>query len=184
LSSYLDSTDYNRIKWEQVSPYPVISNTETGLIIDANFHKQSTYMYKYTLSSPEYSGCGSSTAKVYIRTLNDQIFGKMSDTITICSAYADSRAVNLNQIFGFELGGSIIPDVLRDPDGVAANNVRTLPPSSQYAGATVFNAQKAYAAADSDYDINYHGVAAKRFDFVYTATCIGGTKRVVLIVTK
>jgi hypothetical protein len=61
LSSYLDSTDYNRIKWEQVSPYPVISNTETGLIVNAHFHKRSTYTLKYTLSSPEYSGCGSNS---------------------------------------------------------------------------------------------------------------------------
>jgi hypothetical protein len=181
LPAYLDSTDYDRVVWDKVSPYPSIN---TAGIIEGNFTKNATYTYKYTILSPEYSGCGSSTAKVYVRTLNDHIFGKAIDTIMICSALADSRSVNLNPIFGLELGGYIIPDASKDLDGIVAANIRTLPASSQYADAVVFNAQKAYAAADADYDINYHGVAAKRFDFVYTGVCITGTKRVVLIVTE
>jgi hypothetical protein len=180
MSGYLDSTDYDRVSWANISPFPPVSAQG---VISGNFNKGATYTYKYTVLSPEYSGCGSSTAKVYIRTLNDHIFGKIIDTVEICIAYADSRSVNLNQIFGLALGGSITLDGLRDPDGVAANNIRTLPSSSQYAGSTVFNAQKAYTEADDSYDIPYKGVVSKRFDFVYTSSsCVIGTKRVVLIV--
>ncbi|MDR2027887.1 MAG: hypothetical protein LBQ01_10110, partial [Prevotellaceae bacterium] len=63
-------------------------------------------------------------------------------------------------------------------------NIRTFPASSKYFGAVVFNAQKAYGEADSSYDIIYKGIPAKKFDFVYTASCISGVKRVVLIVTE
>jgi uncharacterized repeat protein (TIGR01451 family) len=181
LSGYLDSTDYNRIRWEQVSTYPVITNTETGLIYDANFHKNSTYTFRYTLLSPEYSGCGSTTAKVYMRVLNDRMFGKTVDTITICSSLATSRFINLNQIFGLELGGSFTYP--NDPDNVAQDNTKESTAPSQYAGAVVFNAQKAYDEAGSDYDVTYKGVAGKRFDFVYTPSCVIGAKRVVLVVT-
>jgi uncharacterized repeat protein (TIGR01451 family) len=183
LTGYLDSTDYDRVKWEQVSPYPLISNAETGLIANSNFHKSSTYTYKYTLESPEYSGCGSTSARVYIRVLNDHIYGKTVDTVKICAALDASRSINLNQIFGLELGGVLTyPD---DPDNVIADNIRTSSSPSKYAGATVFKAQKAYAEADSSYGITYRGEAATKFEFLYTATsCVSETKRVVLIVTE
>jgi hypothetical protein len=183
LTKYLDSTDYNSVKWEQVSPYPPIVNLEKGLIIDKSFQKNSTYTLKYTLMSPEGSGCGSTSAKVYIRTLNDRIFGKTVDTITICSALATSRFVNLNQIFGLELGGVL---TYPNPDNVVLNNIKEYTSTSKYEGAIVFNAQKAYNEAGSSYD---HGSATvKKFDFVYTTTssssCVSETKRVTLIVTQ
>jgi hypothetical protein len=180
LSSYLDSTDYSRVNWEQVSPSPPITNTETGLIQDGYFNKGSTYTYKYTLLSPEYSGCGSTSAKVYVRILNDRILGKTVDTIRICSSFTDSRFVNLNQIFGLELGGSWSYPV--NTNNTVTNNLRELSTPSQYAGAVVFNAQKAYEEADSSY--NMQGTTDKKFIFVYTAACLVGTKRIVLVVTK
>jgi hypothetical protein len=183
LSSYLDSTDYNRIEWSQVSSYPVITNLETGLIQDAIFQK-GTYTYKYTLSSPEYLGCGSISAKAYVRALNDHIFGKTADTITICSALDLSRFVNLNQIFGLELGGVLEYGTSINPDNTVSNNVKVYALSSKYAGAHVFNAQKAYSEAGSSYDYIYQGATVKKFEFVYTASCISGSKRVVIIVTN
>jgi hypothetical protein len=185
LTSYLDSTDYDKVQWEQVSPYPLVSNTETGLITDGYFHENSIYTYKYTLLSPEYSGCGSTSAQVYIRPQSNRIFGKTVDTITICSALAVSRFVNLNQIFGLELGGvwSYPND---DPACIAQNNVTQSISPSKYAGAMVFNAQNAYAEAETNdnYSIIYKGTPAKKFDFVYTASCVTATKRVTLIVTE
>jgi hypothetical protein len=181
LSSYLDSTDYSGILWEEVSPLPSFINTTTGLIQNTVFTK-GTYTCKYTLSAPENSGCGSTSAKVYIRTLNNRIHGKTIDTITICSALDLSRFVNLNQIFGLELGGSIT--YLNDLDGVIQNNIKTFSILSNYAGAVVFNAQKAYSEAGNSYDYTYKGAAVKKFEFLYTASCITGTKQVVLIVTE
>jgi hypothetical protein len=182
LSKYLDSTDYDIIKWEQVSPYPVIANSETGLIQDANLYKGSTYTLKYTLRSPEYLGCGESTARVYMRVLNNRVLGKTVDTIVICSALATSRSVNLNQISGLELGGVW---TYPNPDNVVFNNVKEFTAPSKYAGAVVFNAQKAYAEANSSYDVSYKGVSGKAFNFVYTASpsCFNVTKRIVLVVT-
>ncbi|MDR2026296.1 MAG: hypothetical protein LBQ01_01900 [Prevotellaceae bacterium] len=182
LSSYLDSTDYSRIQWEQVSPYPVIADTETGLISDMYFRKNATYTYRYTLASPEYSDCGMTAAKVYVHTLTDRIRGKTVDTIMICSSLADSRSINMNQIFGLELGGSWTYPL--NANSTVTNNIRTFSASSQYSGAIMFDAQTAYAEADSSYDIIYNGITAKKFDFVYTASCINGEKRVVLIVTE
>jgi hypothetical protein len=182
LSKYLDSTDYDRILWSQVSQYPVITDPATGLIRDANFYRSSTYTYKYTLLSPEYSGCGSSVAKVYMRVLNDHFFGRTVDTIVICLSLASSHSVNLNQISGLELGG--VWSYPNDPDNVVFDNIRTFPASSKYAGAVVFDARRAYAAADSNYNGSYKGVSGKAFDFVYTASsCVNVTKHIVLVVT-
>jgi hypothetical protein len=183
LSKYLDSTDYDRIEWGQVSSYPVIANLETGLIQNANFHKNGTYTFKYTLRSPIYSGCGESTARVYMRVLNDRVFGRTVDTITICSALATSRSVNLNRIFGLELGG--VWSYSDNPDNVVIDNITEVTASSKYAGAVVFNAQKAYAKAGNNYNKSYKGILSKAFEFVYTASssCVNVTKRVVLVVT-
>jgi hypothetical protein len=183
LSKYLDSTDYNRIEWEQVSPYPVIVNPETGLIQNANLYQGSTYTFKYTLRSPEHPECGSSAAKVYMRVLNDHVFGKTVDTIVICSALATSRFVTLNQIAGLELGGGWTYP--KNTNNTVTNNITEFAAPSKYAGATVFNAQKAYADADSSYDVSYKGVSGKIFEFVYTASpsCFNVTKRIVLVVT-
>jgi hypothetical protein len=181
LTGYLDSTDYDRVQWKQVSAYPVISNAETGLITDSYFHENGVYTYQYTLLSPEYSGCGSTSARVYIRAQSNRIFGRLVDTITICSALSVSRSVNLNRIFGLELGG--VWSYPNDPDGIAQNNVTKFVSPSKYAGAMVFNAQKAYAEADDSYNIMYKGAPAKKFDFVYTASCVAAVKRVTLIVT-
>jgi hypothetical protein len=181
LSKYLDSTDYDRVEWGQVSPYPVITNNETGLIQNANLYKSSTYTFKYTLRSPEHSGCGESTARVYMRVLNNRMFGRTVDTIVICSALATSRSVNLNRISGLELGGTW--SYPKNANSTVTNNIKEFAAPSKYAGAVVFNAQKAFAEADNSYNVSYKGVSGKAFDFVYTASCISVTKRIVLVVT-
>jgi hypothetical protein len=130
--------------------------------------------------SPEHSGCGSTSAKAYVQVLNNRILGATVNTITICSALATSRFINLNQIFGLELGGTLT--YLNDPDNVTGNNVKEYTSPSQYAGARVFNAQKAYNEAGSSYE--YGSATVKKFEFLYTASCISGTKHVTLIVTK
>ncbi|MDR0725497.1 MAG: hypothetical protein LBF59_05760 [Prevotellaceae bacterium] len=185
LSSYLEPSDYSKILWEQVSPYPVITDTETGLIVNGNFQKNATYTYKYTLTSPENSGCGSTTAKVYVRTLNNRILGKTVDTIVICSALDNSKTVSLNQIFGLEIDGAW--SYPNDPDNITENNVTVYSLPSQYAGAHVFNAQKAYSEANSNYNITYRNTPGKRFEFVYTTTvssCVNETKKIVLVVVN
>jgi hypothetical protein len=177
LSSFLDSTDYNIIKWERITSFgPLLQDDEKGLIA-GNFMKRYTYTYRYTLSSSSSENCPPTSAKAYVHVLNDRILSK-TDTITvvICKELDASKAVNLNQILGLELGG-----VWSYPDNdgnTVSDNVKVYPTSSKYAGARVFNAQKAYSEAGGSY-----GATVKKFEFVYTGTCINGSKRVVLIVT-
>jgi hypothetical protein len=183
LSSFMDSIDYYSILWQKVTPSsPNIQNPATGLINDGYFHKKTTYTYRYTLLPPETSGCASTSAKVYIKVLDDRILLK-TDTVVICQAVDLSKSVQLNQIFGLALGGELKYDVPVNPDNTVKDNIRKHS-SSEYSGSLTFNAQKAYHEAGASYDITYRGIAAKKFNFEYTDSCITGTKRIVLIVTE
>jgi hypothetical protein len=186
LTGYLNSLNHYSVKWKQVSPYPAITDDETGEIT-GNFVQNGVYTYNYTMT-PQYPNCRSTSAKVYIHARKDRIFGKPFDTITVCSALDMSKSVNLNRIFGLELGGTwSYPN--DEVCNIVKDNVKEFVSPSKYAGAMVFNAQKAYTDADADaddsYDITYKGISAKKFDFEYSDSCVAGaTKRITLIVTE
>jgi hypothetical protein len=186
LSSFADSTDYNRIHWETITSYaPNVTDPAKGLISGA-FTKNATYKYKYTVEPPEHSGCGSTSAVAYIKTLDNRVLGK-TDTVAICCKELEtSKYVQINSIFGLELGGTFDYSIPVNPDNTVGNNINVFPSSSKYAGALVFNAQKAYseAGSGSGYDITYRGINAKKFHFQYTGSCITETKTIVLIVTE
>jgi uncharacterized repeat protein (TIGR01451 family) len=181
LTSYLDSVNYHNVKWEQVSPYPVITDDETGKIT-GNFAHNALYTYNYTLT-PQYPNCLSTSARVYIHARKDRIFGKQVDTIIVYSALDASKFINLNQVFGLELQGEwSYPD---DTCGYVKDNIKTFESTSKYAGAIVFNAQKAYTDAGFDNNIMYKGVLSRKFDFEYAESCVAGArKRITLIVTE
>jgi hypothetical protein len=182
LSSFLDSTDYNIIKWQPApSGYPQFQDDETGEI--SGVFQKGTYTYRYTVSSP-YSECGSFSAKAYVRVLSDRILSK-TDTVVICKELDASAAVQLNQILGLALGGIWKYASPINPDNTVSDNVTEYTTPSKYAGAYVFNAQKAYADANTSYDYTYKGIAGKKFVFLYdNITCAGnGSKQIVVIVT-
>jgi hypothetical protein len=187
LSSFADSTDYNRIHWEKITSFaPNVTDPEKGLISGA-FTKNVTYKYKYTVEPPEHSGCGSTSAVAYIKTLDNRVLGKTDTVVICCKELETSKYVQINSIFGLELGGTFdYSNPAVNPDNTVSNNVTVFPSSSKYAGAVVFNAQKAYSEAGSGYgyDITYRGINAKKFHFQYTGSCITETKRIVLIVTE
>jgi hypothetical protein len=174
LSSFLDSTLYTHIAWEALSCSPSV-DAATGLIA-GGFAAHGTYTYRYS-AGLDTAACA--TAKVYVRTLHDRILTK-TDTVLIC--HTDS-AVQLNQIFGLELGGVWDYGTTINPDQTVANNIRTFSPVSKYAGAQIFNAHNAYITADplSYPAYTYRGVSGKKFEFLYTGGCMED-KKIVLIV--
>jgi hypothetical protein len=161
----------------------VLNDDETGEIA-GNFMKRYTYTYRYTLSSSSSESCPSTSAKAYVHVLDDRILSK-TDTVVICKELDASKAVNLDQILGLALGGVWKYNNTVNPDNTVSDNVKVYTAPSNYAGAHVFNAQKAYADANTSYDYSYKGATVKKFVFLYdNITCAGnGSKQIVVIVT-
>jgi hypothetical protein len=186
LSSFIDNTSYSGIQWDRLSQHApaFIGNTDntTGSINSSDFNNISTYTYKYSATS-----CGSSDAKVYIRTVKDRIF-RVPDTITVCGTHESSQTLNLNYILGLELGGQWLYDNTLNHDNTVSNNVTVVAPPSQYAGANIFNAAKAWETAPTLYSIKYRNYNnAKIFKFVYTPAAgsnITTKKELVIIVAE
>jgi hypothetical protein len=186
LSSFIDNVNYSGIQWSRASQHApaFIGNTDktTGSINSSDFKSISTYTYKYTATQ-----CGSSEAKVYIRTVKDKFFN-VPDTITVCGTHESSRALNLNSILGLEFGGQWLYDNTVNPDNTVSNNVTVITAPSQYVGAQMFNAVKAWETAPISYSIKYRNYnRAKIFKFIYTpgaGSSITTKKELVIIVAE
>jgi hypothetical protein len=147
LTGFIDTFGVTSVKWD--SP----QNSSTGFADDAtgeiDAHKlvsRTVYACKYTVTSK----CGASSAKAYILTSKDRLPVKINREISVCRDMESSKHIQLNQILGLEDGGQwSYPD---DADGIIKNNVAVSSP--KYAGARIFNAQKAYleAAKNASYD--------------------------------
>jgi hypothetical protein len=97
-----------------------------------------------------------------------------------------SQHVQLNQIVGLGLGGTLNYDNSVNPDNTVSSYVTHYPSGSAYSGAQIFNAQKAWTDAPATYNTTYKGIPGKKFIFTYTApgSCVGSqTKKIVIIVT-
>jgi hypothetical protein len=186
LSNFIDSIPRTKIRWERATMYsPVIiagTETTTGSLNSEEFVNLNTYTYKYIATSQ----CGSSEAKVYIRTVKDKIF-RISDTVMLCRNHESSKAVNLNAILGLELGGDWKYDATVNHDATVANNVTVAPSTSMYNGARVFDAVSAYKTAPALYSATYNGHNdAKIFKFMYISRTESSTitkKELVIVVT-
>jgi hypothetical protein len=184
LTSFLDSISYSNIHWDKSIAPPILSNTTetTGSINSTDFNYTGVYTYIYTVATK----CGSSTAKVYIRTVKDKIF-RMADTITICGTHESSKSLNLNHILGLELGGILIYDDSVNPDSTVFDNVTKILSPSKYAGAFIFNATKAWNTAPQSYSILYKNYnEAKIFKFIYIppkGSTITTEKKLAIVVT-
>jgi hypothetical protein len=183
LTSFLDSLDFISVLWTKANlSAPNIIGT-SGAINSDDFKSPTTYTYKYSLTS----ACGISTAMAYVHQLKNKIV-RRKDTIAICQTQELSKHVQLNQLFGLELGGTWTYPL--DPNSVIVNNVKLYPSGSDYSGAQVFNAHKAWTEASTAYNITYKGdVYAKKFVFTYTApatnSCVSlQSKTIVIIVTS
>jgi uncharacterized repeat protein (TIGR01451 family) len=182
LGAFLDSTAGN-ITWTPVfSPGITLLDATTGRI-RGEFLRNYTYTFKYTLSL---ASCGSTTARLIMNTTKINAI-RETDTIVMCPTVDSNIYVQLNQILGFEPGGTWVYDNTLNPDNTLIANVTLYPTSSRFAGALIFNAAKAWRDAGPAYDMTYNGDnQAKKFVFKYTpptGSCLTKTRTIVIIAT-
>jgi hypothetical protein len=178
LSQFIDSLAYNAISWTKARHFAPDINLQTGEINSASV--KGTYTYRYSQTSD----CGTSSAIAYVHPLNR--FPRRNDTIAICKDEQRSRDIQINRILGIELNGGI----WTYDNTVLSSYMKAFPASSNYSGALVFDAYRAWANTPGTYHkFNYHGDPnAKYFVFQYTAPagqCIGNiNKEIVIVVTE
>jgi hypothetical protein len=195
LTSFLDSLDYTGVAWTKGNNASPAIAPETGKIDISSVKQNATYTYKYTLTSE----CGSNSAIAYVHVLGNRLLRKI-DTVVICQTQELSKYVQLNQLFGLELGGtwkydddSSYPGGPVNPDNIVELNVKQFLSSSKYRGALVFNAHQAWKdvtySGNPGYSIIYNGdTGAKKFVFHYIppsdGACVTQTQKLVIIVTS
>jgi hypothetical protein len=139
LTGFLDTIYSPLVNWERYTAYaPGFTDKATGALYASDFTDKMIYTYKYTVSTK----CGSTSAKAYILT-SSKTSPANNKEIFICKDLESSKYVQLNQITGLFDNG--VWTYLDDTDGIIKSNVKTC--SSKYAGARIFNAQKAYDEA-------------------------------------
>jgi hypothetical protein len=169
LNPYLDSITAfgHTVNWQHSD----IVNASQGILNVSHWQPQSTYTLTYTVNAQT---CGSASAKAYIRII-DGAHVKTS-TVYICKDLEMSKLVNLNSILGVYADGAqwTYPN-----DVIIINNITVAQAGSQYEGARFFNAQQAFQQAGTAYDF---GAGMKKFEFQYSETASGISKKLILIV--
>jgi hypothetical protein len=179
LSKYIDTLALTYLKWESVSPYIPISNTETGLISTDNLNVHTrVYTLSYTVNNPCMSDAV--TRKVYLEALKPDKMRPLRDTVVICCEHAE--AVQINQIFGIDASGTWEYHSSTPGD---VNTYVTKSTSATYDGAVIMNGKGICESAIPSY--SYHGINAKKVEFTYTAdddSCLHGREyKTVIILT-
>jgi hypothetical protein len=173
LTQFLDSLPYatGAVQWSSTGMSPAV-DASTGAVNTANFPRRGAFAYSYT----RYSECATTSAKAvaYVHVAHSKIPHR-PDTVAFC--LNRTGTINVNSIFGLELGGSWTLS-----DNVVINNT-----STNSAGAIIFNVQKAYQDVKNNaaYDATYRGAAGKGFVFEYdysAGSCASGTKRMTIVV--
>jgi hypothetical protein len=161
LTSFVDTLGIISVKWDNIHNHvPQFTDDATGELNAQKFMSRRVYTYKYTAESK----CGYSQAKAYVLTSSDKLPVKDNREISVCRDMESSKHIQLNQILGLEDNGQwSYPD---DTEGVTGSNVKVS--SSKYAGARIFNAQKAFDDASEAYGISGNP-GAKAFKFKYTS---------------
>jgi hypothetical protein len=184
LTKFIDTIDKINIKWTKINSGSPDINPETGEINTQRIN--STYTYRYSMTAK----CGATSAIAYVHALKDK-YPRKVDTIVICKDLSTSNSIHINRILGLELKGGTW-SYPADTKNTISSNIKSIPASSKYSGAIVFDAHKAWDEATDnnhiDYAINYKGdTNAKKFVFRYTVadSCVGAiSKNIVIVVTE
>jgi hypothetical protein len=169
LNSYLDSMLYSHtVDWQPASRF---IDSHTGKIDVSTWNNFSTHVFSYSVNVP---ACGTSTAKVYLKTINSA--HARTDTVYICKNLASSKYVNLNRIIGIEAAGAQWITV-NDPDNIAQNNVS--PALAIGSKPKFFDAVTAFNLANTA--AYSYGAGKKKFEFEYYNSA-GIRRKVVLII--
>jgi hypothetical protein len=175
LSKYLDTIESPGIVWGAVAGSPVIN--ASGIINADNLLASKTYTYTYTVTN---HCIGNMTRKIYLKMLGGNSLKQPRDTIAIC--YEKAEAININQIFGIDAGGT-----WSYYSTLAGDVASYVTESAAFGGAVIMNGKGIY----EDTSINpypWHGIStAKRVVFTYTpitGSCLSGkTYKIVIILT-
>jgi hypothetical protein len=172
LSKYLDTIESPNIVWGAASGSPAIN--ASGIIDADKLVAPNTYTYTYTVTNP----CivSNMTRKIYLKMLGSNGLKQPQDTVTIC--YETAEAVNINQIFGIDAGGTWMYDPVFNP-------YITLSTSPEYDGAVVMNGRGIYKN-NIGADYTWHGMTVKKVEISYTpaaGSCLSGKtyKRVIIL---
>jgi uncharacterized protein YjdB len=101
LSKYIDTVGA-KVLWS--SAYPLIQ--PNGDLNASNIHAPGTYTFTYTVTTACFPQ--PKTGKAYVTALGNGDSPRIRDTVRIC--YVHAQAVNVNQLFGLETGGTLSYD--------------------------------------------------------------------------
>jgi hypothetical protein len=152
LSKYLDTLEVTSILWTGF--IPIVDPAGAGKISSNDFGNLRSLTLMYTISNVCVSNI---SRKVYLNILgNGKMPPRLRNEITIC--YEQAESLNINQIFGIEAGGILLPS----PQSNEANlHIK----ESSY-GAVIMNGKAFYEAGNQE------------VEFIYTSSdnCFGGEK--------
>jgi hypothetical protein len=131
LSKYIDTVEYPSIVWNSVSGMPISS---TGEVVINNSHTPGVATFTYAATN--YCVTTALSRKVYLRILSGNMRLQRS-TVTVC--YRNAEALQINQIFGIEAGGTF--SYAADDGSNLTSYIRK---SSSYGGAETMNGRAIY----------------------------------------
>jgi hypothetical protein len=172
LSKYIDTFDIKEIQWS-----PPLG--DDGSIAASQIASSHVRTFTYSVTNPCVTGL---TRKIYLETLKPNGMRPLSDSVMICYEVAD--AVQINQIFGIDAGGTweyyaLKPDNTKQNIGAHVKESH----SSAYAGAVVMDGRAIY----NDGAIDFYGTTnTKKIVFIYTpaaGSCLSESYTVTIILT-
>jgi hypothetical protein len=170
LTTYLDSLSYaSAVHWTTSAGSPSITDPSTGALDLSHFPERGTFTYTYVRDSE----CSTTTAsgKAYVHVAHGKLPPRR-DTIMICRDHASS--ININAIFGFDLGSS--PTYSNDLSSYI---------STTALNAVIFDGDKAYDNSSAPV-VTCRGFVGKAFEFEYDYTasdCTGDiTGKIVIVI--
>lgn len=129
LSKYLDTAYFKSVVWKKL----VGENPLVGDVLRATPNNFESHVLEYTVTDL----CRTAEpAKMYITTMKNDPIRK--DTVVAC--YDVAEAVQLNQIFGIEAGGTIVPET----PGLIPGYFKVSAAPQVFAGAATFSGKEAY----------------------------------------
>jgi hypothetical protein len=161
LSKYIDTTALDGLVWSSVSGIPVSSG---GVVVIDENHSPGTHKLTYEATNR----CITPVVRVaYLRVLYNNKVRMPRNIITMC--YEKAEAIQVNQIFGIEAGGTF--SYAGDGGDITPYIIESKSPLSPYYGAVVIDGKALY----KDPLIPYYDVVKKTKRVMVTYTPAAGS---------
>jgi hypothetical protein len=178
LAKYIDTLDITGLEWSS----PLAND---GSIAADYIASSGVRTFTYTVNNP----CLVSpiTRKIYLETLKPNKMRPLRNNIMIC--YEKAEVVQINQIFGIEVGEGTWTYHALKSDNVTQQNISayvTESHSAEYNGMVIMNGKAIYKDDNID-SYTYNGMKVKKVEFIYTpeaGSCLdGATYKIMIILT-